>query len=517
MLRVLLLIGCFSVAAALVSTAAMAQNYMASELPAPEWPDEWVSGDMNGNGRLDLIRPIWSPEEGRQLTIHLQQTDARFPAQPSRTIVIRPDIIAVGLADVRPLPGQELILISSSAVYSLSTLLPGYDNNLEHLFDWDFIAAVPDRQRTLFLPPAQDITGNGRPDLLLPGREQYGLFSLTEDGKFELRHRFSTENEALEPEDMPLNTGRFETEITINERDGLLVRIVPQSNSVFENFLEDRRTERRDASHLLELRHSIAGAVSAPIRSDRGRDILFTNIGDDLRARVNILSIRDGEEQGEPRHWYAPAQDEGDYQLLDFTGDGLMDLIRIDGDDNDRDVYFHRNRDGRFDFDQPDQIMRFSGYDLRVTAHDINGNGQPELAVSYYTIPATAAIRNASIDRIQLLYGRADQDGQLFNSRPDSRHEERFSADAVLGLSQPIHLGADISGDGRKDALHLTADGILAASTVDDDLRISSDTFWQYVPGRTITGFDVTDLNADGRPDLLLHHSTATTVLVSIP
>lgn len=499
------------------STPLLAQNYTASELPAPEWPDEWVTGDMNGNGRLDLILPVWSPERGRQLDIHLQQADGRFAAQASRTVDIRPDIIAVSLADVRPLPGQELILISHSAVYSLSSMLPGYDNNLERLFDWAFIASVPDRQRTLFLPPAQDITGNGRLDLLLPGRERYGLFTLRDDGRFDALHQFSTENEDLEPEDLPLNTGRFDTEITLNARDGLSVRIVPRSNSLFEDFLQDRRGQQQNRGNLLEFRHRMAGAVSAPLRSGAGRDILFTNVGDDLRARINTLSVREAGDQARIEHWHAPANDSGDYRLLDVTGNGRMDLIRIEDDEDDWDVHFYRNREGRFDFDQPDQIMRFSGYDLRVNALDISGNGQPELAVTYYTIPATAALRNAGIDRVQLIYGAADGDQGLFNTRPDSRHEERFSADAVRGLSEPIHLAADLDGDGRKDALYLTADGILAASRLDDSLTINSDPFWQYVPNRTITGFDVLDLNANGRPDLLLHHSNATTVLMSAP
>lgn len=502
----------------ITSPAVNAQNYTASELPAPEWPDEIISADMNGNGRLDLIMPVWSANSGRQLEIFLQQADGRFSASPSRRIDIRPDIIAFTLADIRPMPGQELILISNSAAYSLSTMIPGYENNLEKLFDWDFLASIPDRQRTLFLPPPQDINGNGHVDLLLPGREDYGLFPGQNDGSFSLAHRFSTENDELDPEEFPLNTGRFDTEITINERDGLLVRIVPRSNSAFEDFLENRMTGSSDDDYLLSFRNRIPGAISARIHPGAGQSILFSNIGDDLRARINILRPPQDDPDGDLEHWYAPANDEGEYQLLDFTGNGLMDIIRVDGDESNHDVHFYRNRDGQFDFDSPDQVMRFSGYDPRISALDLDANGQPELLVTYYTIPATAAIRNASINRVQLIYSaNGSASGQIFNTRPNSRNEESFSASAVRGLSEAINFQADINDNGRKDALYLTGDGTLAAKAVGQDLHLASDPFWHYVPGRTITGFDVQDLNGNGRPDILLHHSTTTTILMSAP
>ena len=66
--------------------------------------------------------------------------------------------------------------------------------------------------------------------------------------------------------------------------------------------------------------------------------------------------------------------------------------------------------------------MRFSGYDVRLEFVDLAYEDKPVLNVSYYTIPVVDAIRNASINRTQLLYSTASAEpGQLFARRPNSR------------------------------------------------------------------------------------------------
>ena len=53
------------------------------------------------------------------------------------------------------------------------------------------------------------------------------------------------------------------------------------------------------------------------------------------------------------------------------------------------------------------------------------------------------------------------------------------------------------------------------AKAIDADLRFADAPFWQYVPTRSALLFAVKDLNGDERPDVLLYHSTAVTILVS--
>lgn len=491
-------------------------NFIASEFPAPDWPNQLAMADLNGDGRKDLVVPQWTANTGRQLLVYLQQVNNRFPAQPSSYIAIVPEIVAVSFADLRPAAGDELLLFTSTGVFSLSSAIDGYSGNIRPLFDWSLVAAIPDRQAIEFLPPPRDINDDGHVDLLLPGPEGYGVFLGGADEQFTLAHRFSTVNEDLDPADLPDSSGRFSTQVQFNRQDGLTVRLEARPNSAFTDFLDDVDSDSSNA--LLERNQWLPPAVFASIADTDHNDMIFLNIGNDIRGQINVLTQHADTRYSDSPDWQGPIDMEGDIQLLDVNGDGLSDVMRVVEDANDWDVYFYLNRSGRFDFDQPDQVMRFSGYDVQFNISDIRGNGYPVLSVSYYTIPVVNAIRNTSIVRTQLLYDNNGNREQFrFNSRPDFRLEESFSASNIRGLSSPIMLDTDLDGDGRLDALYLTDDGTLAARGINDSLQFASEPFWQYVPQRTIIAFSVQDLNADGTPDLLLYHSNAITALVSSP
>ena len=162
--------------------------------------------------------------------------------------------------------------------------------------------------------------------------------------------------------------------------------------------------------------------------------------------------------------------------------------------------------------------MSFSGYDVRFNIIALQQDTTPILNVSYYTIPVVDAIRNASINRTQLIFGSDDAEaGQLFNRRPNSRLDESFSAANVRGLSEQMSLLYDVDGDARKDAIYVTENGTLAAKRIDEDLTIEDQPFWEYVSPNTVFEFQVFQLNEDSKPDLLLRHGTSTTFLVAAP
>ena len=74
-------------------------QFVASEIPLGEWPDELFFEDMDGDGHRDLIVPRWSLDAGRELAIYLQDSESRFPASPSRLVEIKPEIVAIAIAD----------------------------------------------------------------------------------------------------------------------------------------------------------------------------------------------------------------------------------------------------------------------------------------------------------------------------------------------------------------------------------------------------------------------------------
>lgn len=489
-------------------------SFTATEIVLGDWPETLYFEDMNGDSRKDLIIPVWQQNTGRELQIYLQQDNGRFPAQPSRRVEIKPEIIAIAFADLRPEPGQELVLIAANTVFSLSSAIPSYSDNLQPLFDWDLVAAVPDRRQIHVFPSLVDFNGDGYSDLLLPGVKDYGVFLGGPAESFSLAHRFSTVNENLDPSDIPLGSARLNTDLSINERDGIVLRVTARGASAFEDFVTGWEHNNQEA--LLNSRQWRPAAVSRQLNGDSRPDIVYMNIGDDLYGQINILIQDDAGNFAAQPQWQGPIDTRGDIHLMDLNGDSQTDIIRILDSSNEWDVQLFLNKGARFDFQAPDQVMKFSGYDLDVSVVDIQGNGQKQLSVSYYTIPVINAVRNASIVRSQLLFQQGSG-SQVFSSRPDFKLDQNFSADTLRGLSAPMNFQADVDNDGRNDAVYITDEGTLAAKNIDANLRIEDAPFWQYVPERSIGNFGVDDINGDGISDFYLRHSSALTVLVSQP
>jgi len=491
-------------------------NYRAFEIPVDDFFDLILAEDLNGDGAKDLVVPRYDESIGRELHVYQQLGDGSFAATPQR-IEIKTEIIGFGFADLREDAGSELLLLANNGIFSLSSAMDGYAGNIKQLLEWDLIASVPQLSRASYIENISDITGDGIVDLLIPGVSGYGYFRGLGNEEFEPVLEFSTLNPSLTEAERETDDS-IDANMRFSAERGLEFQISAAPPSPFANFVEQWDEDATDNETLLTARNWMPSVKMAQMNSDALLDLVYINVDDKLRGQLNVHQQQANGSFSEQPDWQQTVDTNGEIQLQDLNGDGVDDLIRTDGDGNDWNVYLYINADGSFNFGQPSQILRFSGYDLNINFIDIDLDGEVELSASYYTIPVVEAIRNASILRTQLLYRHADPGSeQLFNRRPDSSFEESFSADNVRGLAEQMSLQFDVDGDGNNDALYISEDGTLAARKIDDDLNIANQPFWQYVSDRTVFGFDVRHLNSDRKPDLILRHGTAVTVLVASP
>ena len=437
-------------------------NYQSFEIPVQDFFDQILAEDLNGDGNKDLVVPRYNEAIGRELHIYQQQADGSFAATPNR-IEVKTEIIGFGFADLRDEPGSELLLLANNGIFSLSTAKPGYAGNIQQLLEWDLVASIPQLRRTYYIDNISDLNGDGLIDLLIPGSKGYGFFRGLGDEKFELAAEFSTLNPNLTEAESDVDES-IQASMQFTAEKGLEFQISAARPSPFASFVEQWDGNATDNETLLAARSWMPSVHLAHMNQDELVDLVYINVSDDMIGQFNVHQQSSNGSFANTPDWQGPIDTSGQIQLADLNGDGVDDLIRVNGDGNDWNVYLYTNTNGESGFGQPDQIMRFSGYDLNVNFIDIDGDGLVELSVSYYTIPVVEAIRNASILRTQLLYRRTGPDNdQLFNRRPDSSFEENFSADNVRGLAEQMSLQFDVDGDGINDALYITDNGALAA------------------------------------------------------
>ncbi|MEQ8955780.1 MAG: hypothetical protein RL120_16735 [Gammaproteobacteria bacterium] len=499
------------------ASASAQSNYVAFQLDRDRNWEELVVEDMNGDGRMDLVVPYYDSALGRELHIYHQLDNNSFASTPQR-IEVKTEIIAAGFADLRPDPGMELLFFANNGVFSLSTASTGYTGNIKQLIEWDMIAAVPELDETQFIRNLKDIDGDGHVELLLPGEKTYGVFRGLGDEQFQLLTTFSTINTDVPPAMRNNYETDLDARLSINSEEGVVIELSAETPSPFNNFIEQWSSADIPNRRLLRAEQWMPGALFAQLNGDQRWDLVYQNMGIDGLGQLNIhLQQQDGSFAEKP-DWHGSIDARGDLRLAHLDGDGQLDLYRISGDGDEWEARFYRNTGGSFDLERPNQVMRFSGYDLDLDFLSLVEGAPPFLNASFYTIPVIDAIRNASINRTQLLYrGMGSEANELFSRRPDSRLEENFSADNVRGLSEQMSLRYDVDGDGRRDALYITNNGTLAARRINDQLQIALEPFWEYVSPRTVFEFDVLSLNGDDRPDLILRHGSSTTILVATP
>lgn len=515
-----------------------APNYVASVLEFGEQYQAVAVVELNGDGLQDIIVSNWNETNGRELWIYLQQSGGKFPAQASKKVEIKKDIVSYGVADIRDEPGEELLFFTVNALFSYSTQYDAYGNNLRKEADWTFINAVPTQRSTYFFGRFAPL--NGTIPILIPGPEQYALFKFPVAAQA-ANHKPQqpillpkAQRETLQGEDA-------EGQFNVNLDNGLRFEFLKPSN--FQGLVEKRLASKiendsdfnqryGDLDVLLDFQQWISNVQGAQLIPGDELDYIFLDYDKEKKStlkqrtrRVSLVKIENGKSH---IHWQGHLSDKDKIQLFDFNNDGLQDLLAVQvrgTDDVTANIYL--NRRGGFQLEEPDQVLKFSGYDVNFAVDDINNDKVQDLIIGAYQISAINALRDGALVRIASIYpGNPNynlqagnqsnsKDQTPFAKRPSFRLEENFGADDVKGLTQPVSFKADINGDGVKDTVAIDKRGALAGKMLNKQFQLQDNNPWEFVPIHFVQEFEAHTLNRDQQQDFVLRHQNAITVLVS--
>lgn len=504
--------------AATVSLPAQAApDYVASVIEPREEIHGSLTADFNGDGKQDLLLSVWSEGAGRELLLYLQEENGQFSGSPSQRVELKSDIIALAVADLRDEPGEELIFLTRSAVYSYSTRKEGYAGNLQKLADWELLNTVPQTKSVAILGRLSDFNGDSFPDLLLPGQKSWGLFYGSAEGFAEVKMLPA-------PHLDPLFTAGQSSQLRLSMENGLQLVVDDPSPfaGIFAVQSEASAFERRSLgrfgsrSYIMDVERWLPALQPVRVSGGDKPDFVYLDhpeaaSGELVGQRMNLIRQQNLSKAA----WQQQLPSRGEVLLRDFDGDGRDDLLILEqqGSKDSRLLLF-RNRDGGFNLSAADQVLRFSGYEVEVELQDLNGDGRPELIVSYYGIGTVDSLRSGSMQRSTLIYPPEEGD-RIFARRPASRQDERFSADGVKGLAERPHFSASISGKGSKDWIAVDEQGALVARAIDNNLQVAAKPFWRFVPVYLIYSIVPGNFSESAGSDFILLHQNAVTVLVS--
>lgn len=479
-------------------------RYATSEIaPDAELESFWTA-DFDVDGREDIIAGTWGRSRGRELLIYLQRSDGSYPPVADRRVEIKSDIVAFALADVREDAGPELLLLTPTACYSYSTLKSGYAGNAEKLFDCTLVCFAPETKRVLRLETVRDLDGDGSPEVLIPEAGAYSIYSRADPtAGFVERLRIPLSRRARTP---AAKDRRTELVLDLGRSRGswIIRREAPP-------FAEEWSAGAADPDqYLLRAESWIPSPVLVDLDSDGARDLFYF---DRDESRI-VLHRGRGGGLGLQSDWSGALANADGLSLADIDGNRRSDLLVTESEkDDETNVRIYLQRENGSFREEPDQVLKVSGYRTRSRVVDLDGDGSMELVLTSYSLSTDDLLRGGTIVRTTVIFRR--EASGAFRSRPDSKLEERIGAADAKSLFEELSFEADVLGTGGRQVLSLDKSGALIARRFSESLRLDSDPCFRFVPRRAILDIASRDLNSDRRTDLILRHLHSLTVLVS--
>src|SRR5271157_19069 len=478
---------------------------VAPAVATPGAPSSVAAGDLNGDGKLDLV--VANFDAGK-ISVLLGQGNGRF-ATPVDYPVGR-QFAFVLLGDVNG-DGKLDVVVCNEVDGTISVLLGNGDGTLQNPVTY---RTVPDPVYVVM----GDFNGDGKADLAVAGNASKTIAILLNDGT----GNFS--------KTVPYNIGRAPRSLAVADFDGdghfdlasanadgtvsillgrgdgsfraissLNVASVPLSSVVSGDFNGDGKTDlavtQTGTKLLTVLLGKGDGTFQAGVPYTVGSNPAFAavvdvnndNVPDLVTANQsgNTFSVLLGNGDGtfKPSLDFTAGNSPRAIASGDFNGDGRVDLAIVNFSDHTVSVPLG-NGDGTF------QAARAYNVDLdrkSVAAGDLDGDGRPDLVVTNFCGTDAACASNGTVS-VLLAVG----DGTY-----------KFAASYPLGMGPLSVALADVNGDKKLDLIAVNR----GDKTVSVLLGNGDGTFQSaltYPAGNSPVSVAVGDFNKDGKPDLAI-------------
>ncbi len=469
-----------------------------------EAPRAVAVADINGDGRPDLITIPWAKPEG-MVSVLLNTTvpgasDVSFSAPESFAAAPADNPTSVAVADING-DGRPDLVVGNANFETGGTTVAVLLNTTEPGAATPSFA--PQRTFAVGQEPAHveavDLNGDGRPDLVaFNGSENLSvLLNTTAPGattpSFAPQEEFDSGGARGQPAVADLN-GDGRPDLIGSDPSAILLNTTPAPTAAAPSFA---------AQHESAVGEKPWSVTSADLNGDGRPDVVTADHG------ANAVSVLlDATEPGAPTPDFTPRQDfpagakPDSVALADLNGDGRPDLVVGNEGAGKVSVLLNETSPGSSTTNLAAPVGFAVGGEnpSSVTTADLNGDGRPDLVAT-----------NSGDGTVSVLLNTTAPGA----TTPSFATQEEFAT----GDPTPESVtAADVNGDGKPDLI--VADG--SADTVSVLLNTTT-------PGATTPSFaapvsfaagdlplsvTTTDLNGDGRPDLVVADGGADTVSV---
>lgn len=428
-------------------------------------------GDFDGNGTADLLLAsnVNGAESDRVVRYYARQAgDATFASTPFHEFRLTRDVVGIGVADVHPSPGDELLLFFGRAVLAYRWNVDPKDR-YSKLADVQFLWQIP-HPRTLFSwnEGVRDVDGDGLVDLVIPEplghrvllqRRAGGAATFTDAVSFlalpreRLRDRWrrqfargdSGSREVQIRFDLESDSGFRGPFLSVNEEIPVL-RFIDWDGDGDQDGVSQNATSllvwRQDKGGVFESQPGIS--LELPVDPDKTQyDVSYRAHVQDLDAdgRADYVMLA-GDSQ------LARKSKETRTQVLVYTQAATEKRAKKRGGD-EKPLFGAAG--------VPAQLLVLSGFAGGSHFADVDGDGRDDFVVGSLRLDLLARLRDSIQDQDSVeteLYVFRNLGG-TFSERPDVSHSIKLSADDLDGLGDELvaRFFGDITGDGTSELL----------------------------------------------------------------